>query len=706
MSATICYLCNKGEVVHDKKMSGMFCTGCGECFELGAFTDEVQYREDDRGRYLAIGSTYSVEKGFVNSKFSSHGQCLASVDNAKTILRRYCDKLYISESFAQISSGFYHQLLIKKYMNGRRLNVVLAACLYIAVRTEGANVILLDISDVAEANVYDIGRYYFQIIRLLHFNIQTVDPCEYIVRFVDMLNLGDRTLSQVKRSALSIRETANRIVQRMKRDWIHFGRRPSGVCAAAVLVAARINNVRCSFKDIISIAKVCESTIRKRIDEFIETPASLLTYEEFMLNDLGEGEDPPAFKRSATLNDDIEANLKKAEKYQNIIEEHLKESRVKLRGLYAKFLKDIFTSQDDGEKLKDDETSIIQETIIDHNILSIDGNITKMSQEMHFEDHGNPSKEEIEYWADLRPSAKSLGLLRREAIQNEANEYQDLLDKDLDEDIDDDEISAYIIDGQTEISQRQMEWTMLNREFLEKEAQELLKRKQQESQDENEKEQNGKTKKKRRKTDKVETSAANSASEAVKAAAKAKSIQLNSNLNLKELFNEESDASSQSKPGTSGIAVVMNQSNTNEVVDSQSDKEDTAHLVSLYHSYAKVPATQKSQKNITQKTDNNDQVSESTIKRKDEVIEIQHISVEDNGHNDVNDKKIKIPPKKLSTSAQDIDSLVDDDDDYFGEDDDNVDDDDDDDDEFQKIKQKYSLQGDNGYTDDFEDCGF
>lgn len=75
-------------------------------------------------------------------------------------------------------------------MNGRRLNIVLAACLYIAVRTEGANVILLDISDVAEANVYDIGRYYFQIIRLLRFNIKSVDPSEYIVRFVDMLNLG------------------------------------------------------------------------------------------------------------------------------------------------------------------------------------------------------------------------------------------------------------------------------------------------------------------------------------------------------------------------------------------------------------------------------------------------------------------------------------------------------------------------------------
>lgn len=76
-------------------------------------------------------------------------------------------------------------------MNGRRLNVVLAACLYITVRSEGANVIILDISDVSEANVYEIGRYYFQIVKLLHVNIQTVDPSEYTMRFVDMLKIGN-----------------------------------------------------------------------------------------------------------------------------------------------------------------------------------------------------------------------------------------------------------------------------------------------------------------------------------------------------------------------------------------------------------------------------------------------------------------------------------------------------------------------------------
>lgn len=65
----ICYLCNKGEIIPDKKLSGRFCTGCGECFDIGAFTDEVQYREDDRGRYTAVGNTYNVDKGFVNRYF-------------------------------------------------------------------------------------------------------------------------------------------------------------------------------------------------------------------------------------------------------------------------------------------------------------------------------------------------------------------------------------------------------------------------------------------------------------------------------------------------------------------------------------------------------------------------------------------------------------------------------------------------------------
>lgn len=50
------------------------------------------------------------------------------------------------------------------------------------------------------------------------------DPCLYIPRFAHKLELGDKTHE--------VSMTAMRLVQRMKRDWMHTGRRPSGLCGA------------------------------------------------------------------------------------------------------------------------------------------------------------------------------------------------------------------------------------------------------------------------------------------------------------------------------------------------------------------------------------------------------------------------------------------------------------------------------------------
>uniref|UniRef100_A0A3Q3IX88 Transcription factor TFIIB cyclin-like domain-containing protein n=1 Tax=Monopterus albus TaxID=43700 RepID=A0A3Q3IX88_MONAL len=89
--------------------------------------------------------------------------------------------------------------------------------------------------------------------------------------------------------------TAMRLVQRMKRDWMHTGRRPSGLCGAALLVAARMHEFCRTIKEVVSVVKVCESTLRKRLTEFEDTPSSQLTIEEFMRVDLDQECDPPCF---------------------------------------------------------------------------------------------------------------------------------------------------------------------------------------------------------------------------------------------------------------------------------------------------------------------------------------------------------------------------------------------------------------------------
>jgi transcription factor IIIB subunit 2 len=50
----------------------------------------------------------------------------------------------------------------------------------------------------------------------------------------------------------------------MKRDWIHVGRRPAGICGAALVVAARVHGIDLSLKDVTNAVRVCCATLTQR----------------------------------------------------------------------------------------------------------------------------------------------------------------------------------------------------------------------------------------------------------------------------------------------------------------------------------------------------------------------------------------------------------------------------------------------------------
>lgn len=164
---------------------------------------------------------------------------------------------------------------------------VIAACLYLVCRTEGTPHMLLDLSDLLQVNVYVLGKTFLLLARELCINAPAIDPCLYIPRFAHLLEFGEKNHE--------VSMTALRLLQRMKRDWMHTGRRPSGLCGAALLVAARMHDFRRTVKEVISVVKVCESTLRKRLTEFEDTPTSQLTIDEFMKIDLEEECDPPSY---------------------------------------------------------------------------------------------------------------------------------------------------------------------------------------------------------------------------------------------------------------------------------------------------------------------------------------------------------------------------------------------------------------------------
>jgi transcription factor IIIB subunit 2 len=138
--------------------------------------------------------------------------------------------------------------------------------------------------------VFELGHTYLQLVRTLNLRLPLVDPSHYISRFASLLEFGDETHI--------VAHDAVRLVQRFDRDWMTKGRRPAGICGAALLLAARMNNFRRSIEEIVQVVKIADTTLKKRLDEFRKTPSGSLTLADFRSVWLDEEMDPPAFMKA------------------------------------------------------------------------------------------------------------------------------------------------------------------------------------------------------------------------------------------------------------------------------------------------------------------------------------------------------------------------------------------------------------------------
>jgi transcription factor IIIB subunit 2 len=178
----------------------------------------------------------------------------------------------------------------KNFVQGRRTTHVVAACLYISCRQEKSQHMLIDFSDALQVNVYTLGTCFLKFRRLLGLKLEIIDPALYVYRFAAHLELDEK--------ANAVALTALRLVGRMKRDWIVAGRRPAGICAAALLIAARAHGFSRHHQDVTRILRVCGLTVNTRVKEFEQTPSAGLTLEQFNTVELEREADPPAFTKN------------------------------------------------------------------------------------------------------------------------------------------------------------------------------------------------------------------------------------------------------------------------------------------------------------------------------------------------------------------------------------------------------------------------
>ncbi|XP_039897525.1 BRF1 RNA polymerase III transcription initiation factor subunit a [Simochromis diagramma] len=443
MSSKVCKNCGSSDIDVDHARGDAVCMGCGSVLEDNIIVSEVEFVETGGGGSLAVGQFVSAEDGarhpsFGDGHFSGMGKAsrAQTLQRAKQHINIVGNQLQMNQHHMDTALNFYKMALIKHLTRGRKASHVIAACIYMVCRTEGTPHMLLDLSDILQVNVYVLGRTFLVLARELCINAPAIDPCLYIPRFAQMLEFGDKTRE--------VSMTALRLVQRMKRDWMHTGRRPSGLCGAALLVAARLHDFRRTVKEIVNIVKVCESTLRKRLTEFEDTPTSQLTIEEFMKVDLDQECDPPCYtaglkkKKAQQLEieikkkmDDVEGEI---QEYQEEIDAELESSRPKLRGVYAAYAKGDLENDDENNilsmssKLVDDEEPEDEDELRavakhfgkDLNELTLEA-LIKLEQKRPEDEEGNQKQEDdgdfpqrkapsLAFLLGSMPSSATLGL--------------------------------------------------------------------------------------------------------------------------------------------------------------------------------------------------------------------------------------------------------------------------------------------------------
>ncbi|KAK6034081.1 transcription factor TFIIB repeat-containing domain protein [Cooperia oncophora] len=502
--ARTCPHCGCSDIDEDTGRGDATCMRCGTVLEESIVVAENQFQERSGGSgHTLVGQFVSLERGQAQARAAAHG--LVSQESrevtfarGRKLIEEIASQLRINQHCIDTSYNFFKMSVSRNLTRGRVRSHVVAACLYMTCRLENTAHLLLDFSDVTQVNMFDLGRTLNFLSRSLRINLPSTDPCLYIMRFACLMELGEKLKEVVN--------LATRLVQRMKRDWMSMGRRPTGLCGAALLLAARAYNFNRTISDVVKVVHISESVVRKRLDEFSKTPSSALTIDEFTTIDLEHEEDPPAFRESRRKARE-EQIAKEAEMTAQMERELVLGVE---RDLVLPIEKEVERALEKKRREKFRNTryaKIVAGDLDDPEVGVAEGNLVRneIMDSVYRAADDEEERPKTPDYSHLGPTLHSLGIsplkpspvpsLNTSVETSTPLPSQDRPDGSLDlSGIDDDEIDTYILTAkESELKERF--WMKLNGEHLKE-----MERRRREREEEEEKEKDNPSKKRRRRT--------------------------------------------------------------------------------------------------------------------------------------------------------------------------------------------------------------
>jgi len=283
-----CPECNSARLTYDEQKGELICSDCGLVVEekmvdtgqeghgqfdkgdkKGRGGAPLSMQKFDKGLTTNVGEIsdiYRLETGqtrkFLRLKKWQERVSTSIERNlrlAMSELRRVASFLNLPSVVRDESSRIYNFVLQRGLVRGRSMESVIAACIYAACRSYNIPRTLDEIANASDVERKEIGRTYRFITRKLAIKITPSSPQDYISRFSSILHLSPKSQND-----------ALRILKKADISELTSGRGPAGIAAAALYVAALINDEKKTQREVADVAGITEVTIRNRYKELID----------------------------------------------------------------------------------------------------------------------------------------------------------------------------------------------------------------------------------------------------------------------------------------------------------------------------------------------------------------------------------------------------------------------------------------------------
>ncbi len=282
-----CPRCGKSLIIMDTPGGELYCSNCGFVVKDKIEETDPEWRSfsneerDDRSRAGLPTSVAMHDMGLATVIGSSNkdasgkslsGSMKSTVERLRTWdrrsqvhesadrnlrqafseLRRFSDKLSVSEAVTEKAAYIYRKALERNLVRGRSITEIIAASLYAACRDMEIPRTLKDLAAVSNVKKKDIARSYRLLLKEMDIKMPVVDAAKCVSKIASRAGMSEKT----QRRALEI-------LMKAEQMRISAGKDPMGLAASALYVAC-IESEDKTQRDVAEASGVTEVTIRNR----------------------------------------------------------------------------------------------------------------------------------------------------------------------------------------------------------------------------------------------------------------------------------------------------------------------------------------------------------------------------------------------------------------------------------------------------------